>query len=50
MTIPIDKLPELKQHVIGGRGLVLPPGAGKDNQTMATIKRLMKEGKYNAIE
>ena len=50
MTIPMDRLAELKQYVIGGKGLVLPPGAGKDNQTMATIKRLMKEGKYNAIE
>jgi len=50
LLIPIDKVPELKQHVIGGRGLILPPGAGQDEKTMFAIKKLMKEGKYNAIE
>jgi hypothetical protein len=46
LTIPIDKLAELKKYVIGGKGLILPPGAGKDNSTMATVARLIKEGKY----
>jgi hypothetical protein len=46
LTIPIDKIAELRKHVIGGRGLILPPGAGKDASTMNTVARLIREGKY----
>jgi len=46
LTIPIDKIAELKKHVIGGRGLVLQPGAGKDASTMHKVAKLIREGKY----